>query len=94
MAITGPAAGATLSGTAFVDVWVEGQSGTSNAFALTVNGQIVASQTISGPHATLAWDTKRTPDGPQTILATVVDAANHGGRYSRAVTVSNGEVGC
>ena len=68
--ITSPAAGATLSGTEFVDVWVEGQSGTSNAFALTVNGQIVASQTISGRHATLAWDTNRTPDGPQTILAT------------------------
>jgi hypothetical protein len=88
--ITNPAAGATLSGTAFVDVWVEGQSGTSNAFALTVNGQIVASQTISGRHATLAWDTTRTPDGPQTILATVVDATNNGGRNSRAVTVRNG----
>jgi hypothetical protein len=90
VAITNPAAGATLSGTAFVDVWVEGQSGTSNAFALTVNGQIVASQTISGRHATLAWDTTRTPDGPQTILATVVDATNNGGRNSRAVTVRNG----
>src|SRR6185295_3417512 len=88
--ITNPASGATVSGTGFVDVWVEGQSGTANAFAVTVAGRIVASQTISGRHATLAWNTTQIPDGPQTILATVGDAANNGGRDSRPVTVQNG----
>ena len=90
VAITSPASGATVSGTGFVDVWVDGQSGTANAFTLIVAGRIVASQTISGRHATLAWNTTQVPDGPQTILATVVDAANNGGHDSRPVTVQNG----
>ena len=90
VAITSPASGATVSGTGFVDVWVEGQSGTANAFTLIVAGRIVASQTISGRHATLAWNTTQVPDGAQTLLATVVDAANNGGHDSRPVTVQNG----
>jgi hypothetical protein len=88
--MTNPAAGATLSGTAFADVWVEGPNGATNAFALTVAGRVVASQTITGRHATLAWDTRQVPDGAQTIVATVIDANNNGGRDTKAVTVQNG----
>jgi hypothetical protein len=88
--ITSPAPGATLSGQAWANVWVERFSGTSNAFALTVGGRVVASQTIAGRHATLAWDTRQVPNGPQTMVATVVDATNNGGlSTSRTVNVQN-----
>jgi hypothetical protein len=88
--ITNPAVNATLTGTAWVDVWVEGMSGSANVFTLSVGGVVVASATDSGPHVTLAWDTTRTPNGPRILTAQVRDAANNGGQDTRAVTVQNG----
>ena len=58
--ITSPAAGATVSGTVWTDVWVENFVGTSNAFTLTVGGTVVAEGTASN-HATLAWDSSLDP---------------------------------
>lgn len=87
---TRPSAGATVSGTAWVDIWVEGVSGSSNTFSLWVAGVRVAHQTISGRHVTFAWDTRQTPDGPQTMLAVVRDATGRTGQGTRAVVVQNG----
>ena len=58
--ITSPAAGATVSGTVWTDVWVENFAGTSNAFTLTVGGTVVAQGTATN-HATLAWDSLLDP---------------------------------
>jgi hypothetical protein len=91
--ITNPAAGATLSGTAWVDVWVDGASGTANVFTLLVGGVAVAAATDTGPHVTLAWDTTRTPNGSRTLVAQVRDAQNNGGQDTRAVTVQNAGTG-
>src|SRR5678816_4009256 len=68
--ITSPAAGATVNGTVWTDVWVENVAGTSNAFTLTVGGTVVAQGTASN-HATLPWDSRSIPDGAITLTATV-----------------------
>ena len=64
--ITNPAVNAIVSGTTWVDVWVEGVSGTANVFTLSVGGTVVASATDAGRHVTLPWDTTRTANGART----------------------------
>jgi hypothetical protein len=87
--ITGPAVNATVSGTTWVDVWVEGVTGSANAFTLSVAGTVVASATSSGRHVTLPWDTRPTPNGSRTLVAQVRDAANNGGQDTRVFNVQN-----
>ena len=87
--ITSPAAGATVNGTVWTDVWVENFVGTSNAFTLSVGGTVVAEGTASN-HATLAWDSRSIPDGAITLTATVRDAAGHVGAATRGLIVLNG----
>ena len=76
--ITSPAAGATVNGIVWTDVWVENFVGTSNAFTLTVGSTVVAEGTASN-HATLPWDSRSIPHGAITLTATVRDAAGHVG---------------
>lgn len=86
-AITSPAAGATVSGTAAVAMSAGGASGPVT-FALTVDGTEVSRQTVSGTTATYAWDTTAVANGSRTLGLTVID----GGRTattSRSVNVSN-----
>ena len=87
--ITSPAAGATVSGTVWTDVWVENFVGTSNAFTLTVGSTVVAEGTASN-HATLPWDSRSIPPGATTLTATVRDAAGHIGATTRGLIVLNG----
>ena len=89
VAITAPAAGATVSGTTWVDIWVDNPAAGSNVFTLTVDGVVVASQTDPGRHVTLPWDTTKTPNGARTLVAQVRDATNNGGQFTRPVTVQN-----
>jgi len=88
--MTQPHASATLSGTTWVVLWVEGTSGSANTFALSVDGRQVGSQTTSarGP-VTLAWPTTSVANGTHTLTATVRDAAGHGGTVSITVIVRN-----
>ena len=87
--MTSPAAGATVNGTVWTDVWVENVVGTSNAFTLSVGGTVVAQGTASN-HATLPWDSRSIPDGAITLTATVRDAAGHVGAATRGLIVLNG----
>jgi len=87
--ITSPAAGATVSGIVWVNIWVEGVSGSANVFTLSVGGTVIGSATSSARHVTLPWDTAQTPNGVRTLVAQVRDAANNGGQDTRAVTVQN-----
>jgi hypothetical protein len=84
--ITQPDAGATVEGTEWVVLWVEGTSGSTNTFTLSANGTVVGSQTTSarGP-VTIAW----TPvaNGTNTLTASVRDAAGHTGSSSVRVNV-------
>ena len=89
VAITNPASGAAVSGTTWVDIWVDNPVGASNVFTLTVAGVVVAQQTDPGRHVTLPWDTTKTPNGAQTMVAQVTDSTNNGGQFTRPVTVTN-----
>jgi hypothetical protein len=88
-AITAPAAGATVSGTTWVTIWIENGTGASNTFTLSVNGVRIGTQTTSGRLVTLPWDTTKTPNGPRTLVAEARDATNNGGQMTRTVTVQN-----
>jgi hypothetical protein len=90
VAVTQPTGGATVGGTAWVVMWVEGSSGSSNAFTLSVDGATVGSQTTSarGP-VTIPWITTRTSNGSHTLTATVRDATGNTGSSSVTVTVRN-----
>ena len=88
--ITQPGAGATVGGTAWVVMWVEGASGSANVFTLSVDGVTVGSQTTStGGPVSLPWSTTGTSNGTHTLRATVRDATGNTGSTSISVTVRN-----
>jgi len=91
VALTSPRQGQTVSGTVWANVWVGTPSGTPPYdYTLTAAGATVWTATSSSTHVTLPWETFRTPDGPQTLTATVRDAAGRTGSFSVDVIVSNG----
>ena len=89
VAITSPTAGSAVSGTVWVNVWVEGATGASNVYTLTVDGTIVATVTSGAVHVTPAWDSRATGNGARTLTATVRDASGNTGSASVSVTVGN-----
>jgi hypothetical protein len=89
--ITSPSSGATVSGTSWVTLWLNGASGTSNTYTLTVAGQTVATTTTAstGP-VSMPWSTLAVADGAQTLTASARDATSNTGATSIAITVANG----
>ncbi len=88
--ITQPTNGATVRGTAWAVLWADGTSGTSNTYSLTVGGRILSTVTTSstGP-VSIPWVSTGTPNGTQTLRATIRDATGNAGAASVSVTVSN-----
>jgi hypothetical protein len=88
--ITQPTAGATVSGTAWTVLWVEGTSGSANSFTLSVDGVDVGTQTTSvrGP-VTIPWRTNSFANGTHVLTGTVTDALGNRGTTSMTVTVRN-----
>jgi hypothetical protein len=78
-----------VSGVVWVNVWVEGATGSSNVFTLSVGGVTVATVTSSGVHVTPAWDTRPGGNGTRTLTATVRDASGNTGAATLTVTVKN-----
>jgi hypothetical protein len=91
VAITQPGSGATVSGVPWAVMWVEGASGVSNTFTLTLGGQTVGGGTTSsaGP-VSLPYDTRGVPDGVQSLTANVRDAGGATGSQTVSITVRNG----
>ena len=89
--ITQPRAGETVSGTVWVVMWVDGTSGTSNVFTVSVNGTPVISQNAGSSHGpvTLPWNSQSVANGVHTIGAEVRDATGNSGKTSITVTVAN-----
>lgn len=88
--ITNPNPGATVSGTAWITLWVEGTSGTSNVFTLRVDGkQVGAVKTSSRGPVTIPWTTSSVPNGTHSVSATVTDATGNSGTSSQSVIVKN-----
>jgi hypothetical protein len=86
--ITEPSAGATVNGTVWVVLRVEGTSGASNVFTLSADGQQIGSETTSsdGP-VRIRWPKPvgTTSEGAHTLTGTVVDATGNTG--STSITV-------
>lgn len=90
VSITQPTNAATVRGTTWAVMWVEGQSGTSNTFSLFANGKLVASQvTASRGPISLPWPTTSSANGPVTLQGTVKDATGTTGATTINVTVAN-----
>lgn len=53
----------------WVNIWVEGASGTANTFTLSAAGTLVRTETVSGVHVTFPWDTRTSAHGPATMQA-------------------------
>jgi hypothetical protein len=88
--VTQPRSGSTVSGTAWIVVWLSGAQGTANVYTVGVNGQTVATQTTSstGP-VSLPWATSGTSNGAQTVQVSVRDASGNAGTATVTVTVAN-----
>jgi hypothetical protein len=90
VAITAPASGATVRGTVWFTVWVEGAAAGTKTYTLSVGGKTIDStQTTSNGPVTLAWATSAADNGARTATVTVVDSANAIGRASVTVNVAN-----
>ena len=90
VSITAPASGATVSGTPNVSAQVSNASGSSNTFTLAVDGNTVATQTVSGTSVSFPWNTTTIANGTHTVTVTVRDQGGQTASASRTVTVSNG----
>jgi Bacterial Ig-like domain len=79
-----------VSGTAWVVIWAENTTGSSNVFTLSADGRQVGTQTTSsrGP-VTLPWDTRSVANGTHTLTATVRDASGNTGTTSITIIVNN-----
>jgi hypothetical protein len=88
--MTQPRASATVAGTVWVVLWVEGTSGSSNVFTLSADGRQVSTQTtgVRGP-VTLPWNTTTAANGAHTLTATVRDAGGNSGSLNVSVIVRN-----
>src|SRR5205807_2308005 len=91
VAITQPGAdGATVSGTTWFVLWVDGAAAGTKTYTLSVGGTQVASttDTSSGP-ISMPWDTTKVNNGSTTVTASVRDASGATGSAPRVVNVSN-----
>lgn len=88
--ITQPKATATVSGTAWIVLWVEGTSGAANTFTLSADGTQIATRTTTarGP-VSIPWPTTALPNGTHTLTGTVRDATGNTGTTTMTVIVSN-----
>ena len=88
--ITAPADGATVRGTVWFTVWIEGAAAGSKTYTLSVNGNTITStSTTSNGPVSLAWPTTAADNGSRTATVTVVDGAGASGGASITLTVAN-----
>ena len=92
--ITSPAAGATVSGTAWLIVWIENAAAGSKTYTVREGGTSVggATTTSNGP-VSVAWPTTGGAGGTRSVTVTVSDPAGATGSATRAFNVQNGGAG-
>jgi hypothetical protein len=90
VALTAPTNNATVTGTNWAVVWVNGAATGSNVYTLSVSGQTVGTTTTSstGP-VSIPWNSASVGNGSRVLTATVRDAAGKTGNASVTVTVGN-----
>lgn len=87
--LTSPAANAAVSGTVTVNIWREGTGTSPYTYSISSAGVVLGNVVSTSNHVTLDWNTTLTPNGPQTLTATIRDSANRAASTSANVTVSN-----
>jgi hypothetical protein len=85
-AFSSPARGATVSGTTSV---VMKSAASPATYALSIDGAVVSTQTVSGGSASYAWNTRNYANGSHTLRLTVTDRFGASATTSESVTVSN-----
>lgn len=92
VALTGPADGATVSGTVTVTAETTDDVGVTQV-AFAVDGTAVGTDADGADGWSAAWDTTTVADGTRTVSATATDAAGQTTTDAVSVTVSNGGTG-
>src|SRR2546426_394120 len=86
---TSPASGATVSGNVTVGMAVNGASGSSNTFRLTIDGTPALTQTVAATTASFAWNTNGLGNGGHTLALSASDAGRRTATATITVTVNN-----
>ncbi|HEY3101881.1 MAG TPA: Ig-like domain-containing protein [Methylomirabilota bacterium] len=89
VALTSPSPGATVRGTVWVTIWVDGGAAGAKSYTMTVGGTTVWSESNADRPASLPWVTTGGTNGTKTLVVTVRDSAGATGTASVTVTVSN-----
>src|SRR5207247_344206 len=90
VSVTQPAGGgATVSGTQWVTIWVDGAAAGNNTYTLTANGRTVWTEANGDRPATLPWNTASGANGAATLPVSVKDSAGKTGSRSISVWVAN-----
>jgi hypothetical protein len=91
VSITAPHNGDTVAGTVWVVMWVDGASGTSNVFTLSVDGTAVGTSNAGSSHGpvTIPWSSTSALNGTHTITGSVKDATGNTGSTSISVILRN-----
>jgi hypothetical protein len=85
--ITGPSAGATVSGTVAFTAKASDPSGVAKV-QFKVDGKVLSTDT-SSPYAYGSWDTKKVANGSRTLAIVATDKVGNSKTVTRKVTVSN-----
>ncbi|PYO45310.1 MAG: hypothetical protein DMD84_28925, partial [Candidatus Rokuibacteriota bacterium] len=89
VAVTTPSPGATVSGTVWVTIWVDGAAAGNKTYTMTANGTQVWNESNGDRPASLPWVTTNGTNGTKTLTVTVRDSAGATGSGSVTVTVAN-----
>jgi hypothetical protein len=90
VSVTQPAGGgATVSGTQWVTIWVDGAATGNKTYTLTANGRTVWTEANGDRPASLPWDTASGSNGATTLTVGVRDSAGKTGSRSISVWVAN-----
>ena len=86
--ITQPTGG-TVSGTAWVVIWLDNAAAGNKTYTLTAGGRTVSSSSTGDRPASLPWNTTLNSNGATTLTVNVTDASGNTGSGSVNVTVAN-----
>jgi hypothetical protein len=87
--ITQPGSGTTVSGTAWVTIWLDNAAAGNKTYTLTAGGKTVWTETNGDRPATLPWNTALNANGTTTLTVNVKDSSNNTGSGSVSVWVAN-----
>ncbi|OLE39749.1 MAG: hypothetical protein AUG00_00885 [Candidatus Rokubacteria bacterium 13_1_20CM_2_70_7] len=89
IALTSPRPGEAVSGIDWSNIWVDSPGTPPFTYTLSVGATTLWTESSSSTHVALPWDTTRVANGPQTLKATVRDAAGRTGSATVDVVVQN-----